>query len=410
MANYTLLKNLLLGETKEMSSQANAKKVNFILLAYRTLARCSSICCAYIEAQITSFAHDGEACKLGYTGFAQRLYMSKATVARAMAEIKERDYIEAERHGGKCTTYTTTFDYLDGAYITLPTFLMDEIVITYRPRAKGERGKRRFGRSATAVTVKVKLKRSEQLVLALIYTLTKALKEDEDDVETSPALLCAKLQGILCERSVASALLRLENLGLIIQTRVSVNGHIKGGYRADMKKFREVSNATKRAKRKEEKEKKRLENQLQAANEKIEKLINEPWSRAEAKKEAEIKALNAKAERERYYTSRHNDALNAAEDYKRSAFKIAEFASISKELKDVDDKLVDAMMRKNDAEEQALKRREAELKGTRAALIKRFGIIPERFHARYYYGCECDKEGILPNGKWCTCWLERRQT
>ena len=241
-----------------MANEA-AKRENFILLPYRMLrGRRTSILGALILGQIWSFAKEGKACNYGYSNFVERLNVSKATVARQVKAIKKRDDIEAERCGGKCTTYTTSFELGDGAYIDLPLWLTKAFELTYQPRINGVRAKDKRTETVT-------LKPSEQLVLGMLYTETKGLnKKGKKAVECSPATIAAKLGNLLCARSVKGALLRLESLELIYRQKAAKNAHGQGlgAYVANLSKFRDVLSARRRAEKR--------------ANKKLEALEREP--------------------------------------------------------------------------------------------------------------------------------------
>lgn len=371
-----------------------AKRNNFILIPYRMLrgqnGKRTSVLGSFILGQIWSFSKEGNECNYGYNNFVERLNVSKATVARQIATIKERDDVETERHGGKCTTYTTSFELGDGAYIDVPLWLTKPFEITYHKRENGVRSKEK-------TTETVTLTPSEQLVLAMLYTETKGLnKKGKEAYECSPATIAAKLGKVVCARSVKGALLRLENWELIERKKVSKNAHGKGlgAYVANLIKFNSILSARRRAE-------KRANKQLEAAKRKIEELESKPtltWQ------ERKIQEQNEKSARESFYAARRNAAQNSADDYQRKAYaRFPRLREISNELNKLEIEAAKAELF-DPACLPKIKRRQISLAGERAEMMARGGLIPEAFDVEYYVKCpKCKDTGTLPNGYDCDC-------
>ena len=347
---------------------------------------------ALILGQIYSFAKEGKACSYGYKNFVERLHVSRATVARQVSQITKRADITAERNGGKPTTYTTSFELGDGAYIDLPLWITTPFSCTYWEDGKKE------------VTETVTLTPSEQLVLAMIYTETKQLdKKGKKAIEASPATISAKLQKIICTRTVKAALLRLAKFGLITREKVAVNAHGEGlgGYKADLSKFKAILSARRRAERRAKKELEKAQRKLSE----VEAKLAEIPKKAKKAQEIAIEAANVRADRDRYYALRRDVAERSAEKYKNAAYltapKLKELdIALSKCELDVARAEIFAPQTLSEATER--KRR---LEAERAALLSRFGIEAERLDARYYTCCKvCYDTGERSDGTGCDCW------
>ena len=345
-----------------MSGITEKRKEGFVLLPYKLMkafnGRVLSPIGALIAGTIWSFSREGKRCNYGYNTFEKKLNVSKSTVARQIKEVKARSDMHVERHGGKCSEYTSSFALGDGAYIDFPLFL------TKTFEFEGQT---------------VKLTPSEQLVLALVYTETKA-QSGHGKLVGGPSKISGMLQGSVQARTVQAILSKLDELRLIFRRRRSINAHRLGEYVANMKAFRKIEKACKKAE-------KRAEKQIPLSKEVID--------------------VNAKNDWKRYYELKRDNAQRAALSYEneiRSRFP--EYFQKDKEYKMAELAEVKAVMYEPEkAFEFEEKRKRIEIE--RNALIVRFGIVPERLEAEYYCSCKrCSDTGHLPNGEQCDCYSE----
>lgn len=374
------------------------KREPFILLAYKLLQPCNgsrlSVLGAFILGKIWSIAKDGKDFHCGYAKIAKDLNISRSTVARQMPKITKRDDVTAERTGGKATTYTTTFE-LEGAYIDVPLWITSPFEWTYWEEGKKE------------VTETVTLTPSEQLVLALIYSQTKALdKKGKKAYRASPATIAHVLQKAICKRTVKAALLRLAKLKLIEREKIAQNAHGEGlgGYKAPLEKFRALLSARRNAERRAKKAQEKAERQLEAARQKIEeqqKLLQ----KAKTPQEKAIEAANFKADRERFYSMRRDNAQAQADKYTLAAYER------DPKLKQLDIEIRRIKLEHAKAEVFApskladVAERQKRLEAERAAILSRFGLEAERFDVEYWTTCKlCKDKGTLPSGAPCGCW------
>ena len=358
-----------------MDQATKKKREGYILIPYKLIRACQSVFEALISGTIWSFAAEGRVCNYGYHTFQAKLNVSKSTVARKVKRISAREEFTVTRKGGRASEYTTTFELDDGAYIDFPLWLAKPFEVNGRT---------------------VELTPAEQLILALIYTYTKQ-KGGYGKLEGSPATIAAKLNDVVCSRTVKAALLKLEDLGLIFRKKRAVNAHGKGlgSYVANMSLFREILRAKKKAAKRKAKE---------AA--KVEKTASDAPKPFVSK---QVQDANARSDRERFYGLRKDDNQRLADQYEAKAF------SKSPRLKEIDVGLRKIELEGakaeiyNPATLPAVLAKKKRLKEERLSLIRSFGFDERLFDPAAYAKCElCNDTGNLPNGVACDCW--RRQT
>ena len=365
---------------------------NFILLPYRLLKPKNgsrlSVLGAFILGQIWSYAKEGNDCKYGYKNFSERLHVSRATVARQVSKIKERDDVTAERTGGKPTTYTTTFELEDGAYIDAPLWITKPFECTYTD--KETKAKR---------TEIVSLTPAEQLVLAMIYTETKQLnKKGKKAIEASPATISNKLQKAICTRTVKGALLHLTKIELIYRHKTARNGQGAGlgGYVANLSQFRSILSARRRAE-------KRINKKLETAEKELAAL-----KRAQISKKTYEKAIedaNARADRAHFYALKRQEAQARADKYTLAAYaRDPKLKKLDIELSRYEIEIAKAELFEPSKFADVAERRR-KLVAERAAILSRFGLVAERFDVEYWTTCKlCHDTGTRTDGTACDCW------
>ena len=345
-----------------MNGITEKRKEGFVLLPYKLIKACNgrvlSPIGAFIAGTIWSFSREGKRCNYGYNTFKKKLNVSKSTVARQIKEVKARSDMHVERRGGKCSEYTSSFDLGDGAYIDFPLFLTK----TFEFEGKT-----------------VKLTPSEQLVLALVYTETKA-QNGHGKLVGGPSKISGMLQGSVQARTVQTILSKLDDLRLISCRRRSINAHVLGEYVANMKAFKKIEKACKKA---------------------------EKRAQQEIRLPEEVVNANARSDRKRYYELKRDKAERAAISYQNEIrSRCAEYFQTDREYRMAELAELKAIMYTPEkAFELEEKKKRIEIK--RNALIVRFGIVPERLEAKYYYSCKrCSDTGHLPNGEQCDCYSE----
>ena len=135
---------------------------------------------------------------------------------------------------------------------------------------------------------------------------------------------------------------------------------------------------------------------------KKEKKTDEPKKGAPVPKY--IDDINAKADRERFYSLRRERAINAAERYCNIANKDERFKWIACELSSIELELAKAEMYEPTKIPSIQSKKNVLLK-ERLDILRRLGIEEDKLHVETHYKCKkCSDTGFLPDGTSCGCY------
>lgn len=116
-----------------------------------------------------------------------------------------------------------------------------------------------------------------------------------------------------------------------------------------------------------------------------------------------VLALNARADRERYYSKLREKAQNIADQQIERANKDAEFKQMERELRGLECSLAKAEVQGDRKELSRLMQIQKELQKRRLARLQVLAMCEEDFLPRYRCA-KCSDTGFLPNGRACDCY------
>ena len=116
-----------------------------------------------------------------------------------------------------------------------------------------------------------------------------------------------------------------------------------------------------------------------------------------------VMALNARADRERYYSRLREKAQNIADQQKERANKDAEFKQVERELKVLECALAKAEVQGDRKELSRLVQKQKELQKRRQVRLQSLAMSDADFLPRYRCS-KCSDTGFLPNGRMCDCY------
>lgn len=305
-----------------------------------------------LEGLVFSFGRGETPFSMGYATICERYNISKATVARKLSCLRKEGRIERERHGGRASAYTYVYDVPSDAHIRT-----EEIFLTNKFNVYGVE---RF------------LTPSEVDVLSLIYTHTR--NEKKKRFEGSERDI-SRILGLRVE-TVHRAIYALFSADLICRESKGVNGYTeKTIFKAKIKKLRAVE---------------RIERKKEKAN--AQRVFVS----------AETEAANAKAERERFYSKRREEAQNRADHYLKLAQSSADFRKIDKRLHTIELDLAKAEL-KNPQELPRLHNEKQSLRFERARILRTMNLSEELLKPRWACS-KCSDTGHLPDRRACDCY------
>ena len=294
------------------------------------------------------------ACWTSYDQMQDELGVCRSTVATALGSLKENNLIEEKKRDREGTAYTYVGE-ASRRYNVIPLYLFT---------------------AEFSVAGKVqRLTKAQVFVLSHLMTECKRPKNN-GKYEGSIASLARELS--LSETTVKKALSVLMKARLVYRPAEDKgkNGHKLTKYTVAKELF--------------EYERKR---RVRAA--KAEKNVEDK----------NIAALDAKAERERFYAAQRRRAELRAEKYLAQVVTMApEYAEIKKKIKIAELAEVKAEHLNLSTLSDAQARRR-ELEAQRHAIMKRYQISEEMMRPEYYATCKrCFDTGTLPNGYGCNCY------
>lgn len=362
-----------------MSSMQNTKKREYISLPYQFLRDGEnpvSKIRALINGLIYTYELEKRVCKIGYGGIAKRLHVSKSGVCRNVQALKEDSRFSVERRGQSWTTYEFIGDGTENRAER------DERVALSHMRVEDYF----FSIEITINGRKRLLTRAEVFVLALIYTHTY----DEKHFTNS----YSGIAGILGYRpeTVWRAMQNLMDAGLVYVKAMGKSKSKKSSFGASMSNLRKVK---KERKKREQKEKKKPV-EIKYTNT-VAQTRNDVIARNEA--------IEAMAERERFYSLRQARAERIADEYKAYAIKkIPQLKELFREERILEIQAAKAELK----EPERLPAVEQQQKGVRAQIVKllsEINMTRKDLEKKSHCMCrKCSDSGYLPNGRACDCY------
>lgn len=311
-----------------------------------------------LEGLAYTYASERRECRLGYGALAERLRVSRATVARAVAWIREngKANVDVKRTGGQSSVYTFVGESKSAHVRTEEYFCTEKFEIFEEERY---------------------LTGTEIDVLSLIYTHTH--DERRKPFEGTYKAIANTLN--ISERSVQRAILALVDAQLIERTVRALNNHVTNEFRANMRLLRKINKGKKR-------------------RERVHRRANVPVGEHQA-----IEDVNAKAERERYYSRNLDRARAISERHEEQAFKKAPRLRVIKiELGRLEIELAKAELNCADKLPE-LHARKRGLEAERVKLLSDVGYTAEDLTVERWCTCQkCHDTGYLPNGRACNCY------
>lgn len=304
-----------------------------------------------VAGQIYSMSKDENVCRYGYSVFMKKNNMAKSTVARSIKSLDCSGKIKRTRRGGKSSEYTFSAETKSSSIRSENFFYTEKFNVE---------GVERY------------LTYSEIDVLSLIYTHTRSKQGNFEGTSQSIAAILG-----LTKKTVKLALKELLSLGLIYRPTKGVNNYAKSVFAANMKWIR----AKERAFKKEEKKAK------QAAL---------PKSVVDA---------NARADRDKFYADRRQEAQARADKYIQRARKNEEYNAVEKALRPYELLLAKAELYEKD-KLPALQAQKAALELKRKKLLAAMDIEPWQLEVEGHCKCrKCFDVGVLPDGRACDCYV-----
>lgn len=314
-------------------------------------------------ALINSYDAEDRDCKMGYKKICELLNISRSTAVRTIRQAEAAGEISRVR----MKTYTEYHvkEIMEGGFERVCFWLY------------------RFEFNIGGVLRK--LTKSEIDIYSEIYTKVTDKENREKAYYGSAQSLSAILK--MCPNTVIKSLRGLMKAELIYRQKAT-SGHEKSRYTLNTEFVRRVERDMRRQKKR-----------------KAEQAKRETEAGAAAREELNA-ALDARAERERYYARLRAAAEGIAEDNRRRAFQNPEYKLIDGKLSDAERRAAraEAFGAKNLSE---LQEDIVKLKARKSALLS--GMDMSESDLRPQYRCKkCSDTGFLPNGRACDCYHPKR--
>lgn len=308
-------------------------------------------------ALINSYDVEGKDCKMGYQKICELLNISRSTAVRAIKQAEAAGEISRVRN----KTYTE--------------YHMKELMNDDFERVEFCLYWLEFEING----VKRKLTKSEIDVYSELYTKITDKKNKVKAYYGSAKSLSAILK--MCTNTVIKSLRALMKAGLVYRQK-ALSGHEKSRYTINMDFVRKLERNRRRKAREKEKDAPKSE------------------------REQIVAALDANAERERYYSRLRAAAERIADDNRRRAFRDTEYKIIDGKLSEAQREAAkaEAFGAGNLPELQASIR---ELKARKIALLAGMGMSESNLQPQYR--CKkCSDTGFMPSGRACDCYRPKR--
>lgn len=363
-------------------TNATTKQQNtgFIKIPYVILGGKASIAEIIFEGVIYSwFSSLNKAFKAGYKYLCEKTGLSRSTLSRTVKRLIEKKEISIERHGQACTQYTYERELpKNAAHIRLEyAFCTCEFKIIEKIDGRFVKHFRR-------------LKGTERAVLALIYTHTWDRKRPFIATHKKIALMLGCAEETVCR---AVSVLTASHL---IEHKIERYGKREGHEKYNKRELQEHHfYVIMRTLRKCGITRRDLREERKAAQETKEDQQRLP---------KHVQDENAKAERQRFYELRKNDAKDESDKWVNRAKKNARFSEVSTELSKLEIVLAKAEIYEP-AKLPLLQSTKERLLKERRAILGWLGIDESLLKEETHFKCKkCSDTGALPDGTQCDCY------
>ena len=318
-----------------------------------------------LRGVIYGFSLGTHDCRFSYTAFEEHINKSRATVARAVGELRTSSDVEVTRKGGQTSQYKYVGEVeRKKKHVRVPLFLFYELF----EMPKGKDG-----------TVE---KRSLTCIEILVYSLilTHSMKDGNTGRLEASEIGIAKILNC-SQRSVDRAILALMKADMISRPKKGINRQdAKSLYRADLGLYRRLWLKHNPREAKKEKEKSARRQQIKLTN---------------------VDA-NARTDRERYYSRLRELAQNVLDRNLEKANAVLGFADVARKLSVLQIDLAKAELKAPD-KLSGLREQERALTFERDRLLRSVGLTPAELTLRHQCAM-CSDTGYRKDGKMCTCY------
>ena len=338
---------------------------------------------------VQSYAPEGKTFSRGYKKLAETYKVSDSTLSRSFNNLESKGLIKRKRNVGGATEYTYVHD--------------EEAKEKEKSSKKKEKGLRSIRTEEYFYSIKIKIEGIERFltkaeidVLSFIYTYTRWKKAGK--FVGSFAYIAKKL--CMSEGTVCRALRALINAELIIELEKGCNRYKKGEYITNDEKVPLVMYKTKAE---EPTESKVVEAVVERYTQRPLTEEQRQYLEYKERQERKIEDLNAKTDRERYYSELKQGAEDAAKKlvadiqrkeprYKQILLRLnqLEIALAKAEVYDV-----------GNLQEVQREKRSTILQ--RDEILRRFGLTVEDLAPRWRCS-KCSDSGYLSDGRACDCY------
>lgn len=325
-----------------------------------------------LRGVIYGFSLGSSSCRFSYTAFEEYINRSRATVARAVGDLRDRSNdVKITRQGGKASEYQYVGEVeRKKKHVRVPIFLFFEKF----DMPKGQRGE----------LEERCLNGTELLVYSLI--VTHSLKNKGKGEFEGSEISIAKILNC-SQRSVSRAIYTLMKSDFISRPKKGKNRYsAKSTYRADLKLYNMLWRKHNSTAKKEEKTSQETTTQI------VQPKFITPQ---------DINA-NARADRERYYALIREKALAKVDRALGRARSVPGFADVYKQRRVLDLAIAKAEI-KNPDKLPALKEQERTLTFEYDRLLRSVGLTKDDLIPQYRCA-QCSDTGYQKDGRMCTCY------
>ena len=320
-----------------------------------------------LRGVIYGFSLGSSSCRFSYTAFEEYINRSRATVARAVRDLRDRSNdVKITRQGGKASEYQYVGEVeRKRKHVRVPIFLF----FTKVKMPKGKSGEFEF-RYLTGTEI-------------FVYSLfsTHCLKDEgKGEFEGSEISIANILH--CSQRSVDRAILALMKAKMISRLKKGINRRdAKSTYHVNLKFYNKLW---------------KKHNPIEKKGEKSSSTVPPKFIAPQ-----DVNA-NARADRERYYTLIRNEAEAKVDRALARAKSVPGFDDVYKQRRVLDIALVKAES-KNPDKLPALKEQERTLTFEYDRLLRSVGLTAEDLIPQYRCS-QCSDTGYQKDGRMCTCY------
>lgn len=327
---------------------------NYIRIPYEFLSKGLTAAALLILGKIFTFSNisnkKDSVCRSSFRRFAQDFGISERQIARKVKELKNKKVVEQDKSLNTCAAYTYTGEKCGKSFIRSDLYL-------YQKQFEIHREGKRY------------LTLSEILVLSLIWTHCNNPKTGK---YTGSIRGMAKLLGF-SSSTVQRCIDVLKRANLIICENKAPNGSCWSAYRINEKHLKTAEREYKNS------------------------------AKGESYVDPKIAALDAKAEREHFYSVSKRRAEAPAEQAQERLRADESYKAAERALKDLKISQARAEISNDAAELKRIGKERTRWKAVLSERMKAMNISPEDLRPRYRC-VKCSDTGFRPNGQMCDCY------